>query len=453
MIAGTGPAARRSGSSKTPPVLSLTFRVKTQEYQPMDKFIINGPTRLEGKVPTAAAKNAVLPILAACLLTEEPCTIRDVPLLEDVRTMARLLRSLGAQVEQRKHNIKLAAAGKIERTATYDIVRKMRASYYVLGPLLGRFGDARVSLPGGCAIGPRPVDLHLKGIAALGADVRLEHGYIHATGRLRGGTMLLEGSSGPSVGATANTMMAACLADGETIIQGAACEPEVSDLAGFLTAMGAKIEGCGTPTIRIKGVKRLRGADYRPIPDRVEAGTLAVAAAITRGSLEITGCEPAHLTSAIDSLRRAGATVETGKRKMFVSAERRPTPANITTAPYPGFATDLQAQFTALLALGHGTSVVTENVFEARFLHALELNRMGAKIDINGRTAVVQGVEKLSGAQVMASDLRASAALVLAGLAAEGETEVQRIYHLDRGYESLEQKLGAVGAKIERVSY
>ena len=420
----------------------------------MDKFIIHGPTRIEGSVPTATAKNAVLPILAACLLTEEPCVIRDVPLLEDVRTMARLLRSLGVQVEQRKHTIKVAAGGKIERTATYDIVRKMRASYYVLGPLLARFGDARVSLPGGCAIGPRPVDLHIKGIAALGAKVSLEHGYLHATGRpLRGGELLLEGASGPSVGATANTMMAAVLADGETVIQGAACEPEVSDLAGFLTAMGAKIDGCGTPVVRIKGVKRLHGAEYRPIPDRIEAGTLAVAAAITRGNLEITGCEPEHLTSAIDLLRQAGATVETGKRRISVSADRRPEPVTVATAPYPGFPTDLQAQFTALLAVGTGTSVVTENVFESRFLHALELNRMGAKIDINGRMAVIQGAEHLSGAQVMASDLRASAALVLAGLAAKGETEIQRIYHLDRGYESLEKKLGSVGAKIERVSY
>jgi UDP-N-acetylglucosamine 1-carboxyvinyltransferase len=419
----------------------------------MDKFVIHGPTRLAGTVSVAAAKNAVLPILAACLLTEEPCVIRDVPLLEDVRTMARLLRSLGVQVEQRRHTIKLSAAGKIERTATYDIVRKMRASYYVLGPLLGRFGDARVSLPGGCAIGPRPVDLHLKGISALGASVNLEHGYIHATGRLRGGTMLLEGGSGPSVGATANTIMAAVLADGETVIQGAACEPEVSDLAGFLTAMGAKIEGCGTRAVRIRGVKKLHGAEYRPIPDRIEAGTLAVAAAITRGQLAVTNCEPAHLTAVIDCLRSAGAAVETGKRQLLVDAQRRPTPVNITTAPYPGFATDLQAQFTALLTLGHGTSVVTENVFEARFLHALELNRMGARIDINGRTALIQGVNSLSGAQVMASDLRASAALVLAALAAKGETEVQRIYHLDRGYESLERKLGDVGARIERVSY
>jgi len=420
----------------------------------MDKFLIHGPTRLDGSVSNATAKNAVLPILAACLLTEEPCVIRDVPLLEDVSTMARLLRSMGVKVELRKRTMKIDAGGKVERTAAYDIVRKMRASYYVLGPLLGRFGDARVSLPGGCAIGPRPVDLHLKGIAALGAEVRLEHGYIHAKGRpLRGGTMLLEGASGPSVGATANTMMAASLARGETVIEGAACEPEVIDLAGFLIAMGARIEGHGTPVVRIKGVKRLHGADYRPIPDRVEAGTLAVAAAIARGNLEITGCEPEHLTSVIDRLRQAGATVETGKHRLVVSAERRPGPVTVATAPYPGFPTDLQAQFTALLATGHGTSVVTENVFESRFLHVLELNRMGAKIDVNGRMAVIQGVEHLSGAQVMASDLRASAALVLAAIAARGDTEIQRIYHLDRGYESLEQKLGSVGAKIERVSY
>ena len=420
----------------------------------MDKFLIHGPTRLEGSVANVTAKNAVLPILAACLLTEEPCIIRDVPLLEDVSTMARLLRSMGVKVELRKRTMKIAASGKVERTAAYDIVRKMRASYYVLGPLLGRFGDARVSLPGGCAIGPRPVDLHLKGIAALGAEVKLEHGYIHAKGRLlRGGTMVLEGASGPSVGATANTMMAASLASGETVIEGAACEPEVVDLAGFLIAMGAKIEGHGTPVIRIKGVKRLHGADYRPIPDRVEAGTLAVAAAITRGNLEINGCEPEHLTAVISLLRQAGATVETGKRRLVVSAERRAGPVTVATAPYPGFPTDLQAQFTALLATGLGTSVVTENVFESRFLHVLELNRMGAKIDINGRTAVIQGVERLSGAQVMASDLRASAALVLAAIAARGDTEIQRIYHLDRGYESLEKKLGNVGAKIERVSY
>jgi UDP-N-acetylglucosamine 1-carboxyvinyltransferase len=420
----------------------------------VDKFIIHGPTRLKGSIPTATAKNAVLPILAACLLTEETCVIRDVPQLEDVNTMTRLLRSMGVKVESRKGTVRVSAAGPIERTAEYDIVRKMRASYYVLGPLLGRFGDAKVSLPGGCAIGPRPVDLHLKGIAALGAEVALEHGYIHAKGRpLRGNSMLLEGAAGPSVGATANTMMAAVLAKGETTIEAAACEPEVVDLADFLLAMGARIEGAGTPAVRIRGVKRLSGVDYRPIPDRIEAGTLAVAAAITRGSLEVTGCEPAHLASVIERLRQSGVSVEAGKHSLFVSAGRRPVPVTIATAPYPGFPTDLQAQFTALLSLSRGTSVVTESIFESRFLHALELNRMGAKIELSGKTAVIQGVQRLSGAQVMASDLRASAALVLAGMAATGTTEILRIYHLDRGYEKLERKLGSVGAGIERVRY
>lgn len=431
----------------------MTFRPQTQEYEPVDKFLVRGPTRLQGTTSTATAKNAVLPILAACLLTEEPCVIRDVPRLEDVNTMARLLRSMGVKVTLRKRTMEIVAGDDIERTAAYDIVRKMRASYYVLGPLLARFGDARVSLPGGCAIGPRPVDLHLRGISALGAEVNLEHGYIHAKGRpLQGGTVVLEGAAGPSVGATCNTLMAAVLARGETVIEAAACEPEVSDLAGFLGAMGARIEGQGTPVVKVKGVKRLRGARYRPIPDRIEAGTLAIAAAVTQGSLEVTGCLPEHLTSVIDYLRQAGVTVEVARSKLVASAEQRPAAINIATAPYPGFPTDLQAQFSALLALGNGTSVVTENVFESRFLHALELNRMGARIDIAGRTVVVRGVERLSGAQVMASDLRASAALVLAAIAAQGETEVLRIYHLDRGYESLEKKLGGVGARIERVS-
>jgi UDP-N-acetylglucosamine 1-carboxyvinyltransferase len=420
----------------------------------MDKFVVTGGHRIEGSVTAATAKNAVLPILAACLLTEETCTIRDVPSLEDVRTMANLLRSMGVKVEFRRNTVKVTASGRIRRTAEYDIVRKMRASYYVLGPLLARFGDAKVSLPGGCAIGPRPVDLHIKGVTALGAAVDLEHGYIHARAKkLAGGAMILEGPAGPSVGATANTMMAATLAAGETVIEAAASEPEVVDLAGFLTSMGAKIEGAGTPVMRIRGVKKLRGADYRPIPDRIEAGTLAVAAAITRGCLEIDNCEPEHMASCVDKLREAGATVEIGRRKMTVSAEDRPAQVKISTAPYPGFATDLQAQFTALLSLTRGTSIVTENVFEARFLHALELNRMGAQIEINGRAAIISGVGRLQGAQVMASDLRASAALVLAGLVAEGQSEVLRIYHLDRGYESLETKLGAVGARIERVTY
>ena len=400
----------------------------------MDKFLIRGGRRLEGKVAAVNAKNAVLPVLAACLLTEEPCTIRAVPLLEDVNTMVKLLRSMGVRVEQRGRTLTINAGDKIDRTAPYDIVRKMRASYYVLGPLLARFGDAHVSLPGGCAIGPRPVDLHLRGIAALGAKVGIEHGYIHAQAKpLRGGTVLLEGPAGPSVGATANTMMAATLARGETVIEGAACEPEVVDLATMLNCMGAKVTGHGTPTIRIRGVKRLKGVDYRPIPDRIETGTLAVAAAITRGRVEITNCEPEHLGAVIDKLRQAGVTVETGRRTMLVSADNRPAPITISTSPHPAFPTDLQAQFTALLSLSRGTSVVTENIFESRFLHALELNH-------------------LSSAQVMASDLRASAALVLAGLVAHGTTEVMRIYHLDRGYEKLEKKLGTLGARIERQS-
>jgi UDP-N-acetylglucosamine 1-carboxyvinyltransferase len=420
----------------------------------MDKFLIRGGRRLQGSVTTASAKNAVLPILAACLLTEEDCTITHVPLLEDVAMMVKLLRSLGVEVDQRGRTVRVSAAGRIDRPAPYDIVRKMRASYYVLGPLLGRFGKAQVSLPGGCAIGPRPVDLHLKGIAALGADVKLEHGYIHARAKpLRGGRVLLEGPAGPSVGATANTMMAAVLARGETVIEGAACEPEVTDLAAMLNCMGGKVEGAGTPVVRIQGVKRLKGVEYRPIPDRIEAGTLAVAAAITRGRVEIKGCQPEHLASVIDRLRQAGVLVETGRKSLLVTADERPKPVTISTAPYPGFPTDLQAQFTALLSLSHGTSVVTENIFESRFLHALELNRMGARIDINGNMAIIQGVEALSSAQVMASDLRASAALVLAALVARGQTEVLRIYHLDRGYERLDRKLGNLGAQIERVSY
>ncbi len=418
----------------------------------MDKFLIRGGRRLEGRVSVAVAKNAVLPILAACLLTDEPCTIRGVPQLEDVATMLRLLTSMGAQVTRRGGTVTITAAGRIDRTAPYDIVRKMRASYYVLGPLLARFGDCRVSLPGGCAIGPRPVDLHLKGIGALGARIAVEHGYIHATGRqLQGSPMVLEGANGPSVGATCNVIMAAALARGETVIEGAAAEPEVADLADFINCLGGRVEGGGSSTVRIRGVRRLHGAEYRPIPDRIEAGTFAAAAAITRGRVEITNCNPAHLVAVIAKLREAGITVETDRNTLIVSAQDRPEPVRISTMPYPGFPTDLQAQFTALLCLGKGTSVVTENIFESRFLHALELNRMGARIDITGNMAVILGIESLSSAQVMASDLRASAALVLAGLAARGTTEVLRIYHLDRGYEKLEAKLNALGARIERV--
>jgi UDP-N-acetylglucosamine 1-carboxyvinyltransferase len=419
----------------------------------VDRFIIHGGRPLSGAVATSCAKNAVLPVLAATLLTGETCTVRNVPLLDDVAMMLRLLRSMGVRVSQSGRTVAITAAGRVRTEAPYDIVRKMRASYYVLGPLLARFGDCRVSLPGGCAIGTRPVDLHLRGIEALAGTVRLEHGYIHARGRpLKGGTMMLAGHKGPSVGATANTMMAATLARGRTVINGAACEPEVVDLAKFLNAMGAKVRGAGTPTVTVTGVRELHGAKHTPIPDRIEAGTLAVAAAITRGRVEVTGCEPAHLGAVIDRLRSAGATVETGDRCIEVDMKDRPRPVDISTAPYPGFPTDLQAQFTSLLCLGRGTSTLTENIFEARFLHTLELNRMGASIDVNGNVAVIHGVERLCSAQVMASDLRASAALVLAGLAARGRTEVLRIYHLDRGYERLERRLAPLGARIERAS-
>ncbi len=419
----------------------------------MDRFVVRGGHRLEGSVTVASAKNAVLPILAASLLVEGRSTIRDVPELEDVSTMLRLLRSLGADVTVSGRTVQVDASGDIKDEAPYDIVRKMRASFFVLGPLLGRLGSARVPLPGGCAIGPRPVDLHLKGMTALGADVDLEHGFFHArTSQLRGAPVLLEGTKGPSVGATANTMMAAVRARGETVITDAACEPEIMDLAGFLNSMGANVTGAGTPVIRIEGVSRLSGVSYRPIPDRIEAGTLAVAAVVTRGTVEIRNCRPDHMAVVIDLLRQAGAVVETAESAITVSADSRPRPFDLTTAPYPGFPTDLQAQFMALASLAEGTSVITENVFESRFMHAMELDRMGARTVINGSTAVVHGVPTLSPAKVMASDLRASAALVLAGLAAPGETEILRIYHLDRGYERLEQKLGSLGARIERVS-
>ncbi len=420
----------------------------------MDKFLVRGGTRLEGRVRVSCAKNAVLPILAACLLTDEPCTLRGVPRLEDVATMLRLLSTLGARVERRGSSVTVTARGRLDRTAPYDIVRRMRASYYVLGPLLARFGDCRVSLPGGCAIGPRPVDLHLKGISALGARVTVEHGYIHATARrLAGNSMVLEGASGPSVGATCNVMMAAALARGETVIEGAAAEPEVADLADFINCLGGRVDGGGTSTLRIRGVRHLHGAEYRPIPDRIEAGTFAAAAAITRGRVEVAGCNPAHLAAVIAKLRETGAVVETGRNSLTVAATDRPAPVRVSTTPYPGFPTDLQAQFTALLCLGRGASVVTENIFESRFMHALELNRMGAHIDITGNMAVILGVDALTSAQVMASDLRASAALVLAGLATRGTTEVLRVYHLDRGYERIETKLRGLGARIERVTY
>ena len=418
----------------------------------MDRFLIRGGRRLSGSVEVAAAKNATLPILAATLLTEEPCFIRNVPMVQDVRTMMKLLAVLGKKVEPRGDGLLLSDGKKLSPEAPYDIVKQMRASYYALGPLLARERRAKVSLPGGCAIGPRPIDLHIKGMKALGAEVVIEHGYVAAqTNRLIGAEMVLEGSHGPSVGATANVMMAATLARGRTVIVGAACEPEVIDLANFLNRLGAGISGIGTPRLVIDGVEQVHGTEYQPIPDRIEAGTLALAGAITGSRIELTDCEPEHMTALLDKLRETGCEYETGPRRLEVNGCPEIRPVDINTAPYPGFPTDCQAQFMALLCLARGRSVVTEHIFEGRYLHALELARMGARIDVDGNKAVIEGIPRFSGAQVMASDIRASASLVLAGLAAEGETEISRIYHLDRGYVRLEEKLGRLGADVRRV--
>jgi UDP-N-acetylglucosamine 1-carboxyvinyltransferase len=418
----------------------------------MDKLIIRGQKRLAGSVTISGSKNATLPIMAACLLADGSCRIKNIPKLSDIKTMANLLSALGAQVEFIDKEIIIKANVNTNVEAPYEIVSQMRASYYVLGPLLARLGKAKVSLPGGCAIGPRPVDLHLKGMEQLSAEINIEHGYIIANApKLIGTEMTLTGTKGPSVGATANVMMAATKAKGKTIIAGAACEPEIVDLANFLGLMGAKIKGAGTPVIQIEGVKELSGCEYEPIPDRIEAGTLASAAAITSGEIELVNSRPEHMKAVTEQLIATGANVATQENTLKVGLNQRPLPAEIVTAPYPGFPTDLQAQFMALLTLSTGTSIITENIFESRFLHAQELNRLGAKISIKGNSAVIEGVERLSGAKVMASDIRASAALVLAGLAAEGETEVTRIYHLDRGYDDLASKLNKLGASIQRV--
>jgi len=417
----------------------------------MEKFIILGGRRLSGKVRASTSKNATLPIMAASLLSEEPTIIKNAPKLTDVETMMEMLTALGVKVKKEGKNLYIDPSGRLNPEAPYEIVKRMRASYYVLGSLLGRMRRAKVAFPGGCAIGPRPIDLHLKGMERLGAKVKIEHGFIIAeASSLKGAEMTLEGPSGSSVGATCNVMLAATLAKGRTVIRCAACEPEVVDLASFLNKMGAKIRGAGTPVITIDGVKRLKGVEYKPIPDRIETATLLVAGVITRGEVEVTHCIPEHLRSVLEKLEEAGAEIELSKNSIRVRISERPKSLRITTAPYPGFPTDMQAQFMALLSLASNTSIITETIFEARFLHALELGRMGADITLEANRAIIKGVEKLTGAPVMASDLRASAALVLAGLAAEGRTDVSRIYHLDRGYEHLEKKLNSLGASIRR---
>ncbi|HWP57246.1 MAG TPA: UDP-N-acetylglucosamine 1-carboxyvinyltransferase [Candidatus Acidoferrales bacterium] len=416
----------------------------------MDKILIRGGRRLCGEAQVSGAKNAALPILISSLLTGAPCLYGRIPDLKDIDTTLRLLAGLGVEVEKLgAGEIRIAAEAVADIQAPYELVKTMRASFLVLGPLLARFGRARVSTPGGCAIGTRPVNLHLKGFAEMGAEIELVHGYVEARARrLRGAKIYLDL---PSVGATENLMMAATLADGTTVIENAAKEPEIVDLAAALASMGAKIDGAGQGVITIEGVSELAGASHRVIPDRIEAGTFMVAAALTGGDVTLRGARAEHLDAFIIKLREAGVGVDVGDETLSVQGNGRPRSVDVTTLPYPGFPTDLQAQTMVLMAVADGVSVITETVFENRFMHALELIRMGADIRLEGNRAIVKGVEKLSGAPVMATDLRASVSLVLAGLVADGTTEVSRIYHLDRGYEHIERKLAALGADIERV--
>jgi UDP-N-acetylglucosamine 1-carboxyvinyltransferase len=417
----------------------------------MECLLIKGGVPLHGEVNISGAKNAVLPIMAATLLTREKCVIRRVPDLSDVRFMGKILASLGAEVKLDGDTLTVQAA-KINGHGDYDLIRKMRGSICVLGPLLGRLGKAQVSLPGGCVIGTRPVDLHLKGMRALGAKITIEKGYVVAKApKLLGTDLFLGGRAGPTVLGTANVMMAAALATGVTIIESAACEPEVTDVANFLNAMGAKVSGAGSPTITITGVKELNGAEHEVIPDRIEAATFAIASAATNGEVTIKGARADHMHAVLDKLRESGVKVERRGPDITVKRGSRLKPVDITTLPYSGFPTDCQAQIMTLMALTPGLSIITERIFEARFMHVPELARLGADISIEGPSAIVKGGRPLSGAPIMASDLRASAALVIAGMAAKGVTQVNRIYHLDRGYEKIDEKLKKLGARIERV--
>ncbi len=417
----------------------------------MDKILVHGGHSLSGSIKVSGSKNSALPILAATLLTREPCVLHRVPDLSDTNYMLQILMFLGAQVERASGTVTVQAE-KVESVAPYEVVRKMRASVCVLGPLLARCREATVSLPGGCVIGDRPIDLHLKGFEALGAAVRVEGGNVRMfTNQLKGAVINLRGKFGPTVLGTDNIMMAAVLAEGTTVIEGAASEPEVCDLADFLNKMGAKIEGAGTRRLIIEGVKELHGAEHDIIPDRIEAGTFLVAGAICGTGVTVTRANAEHVSAVTTALTDAGYKIETKGDSITVSPNSAAKPLELSTQPYPGFPTDMQAQMCALLSTTQGISVVTENIFPQRYMHLAELKRMGAQVQIEGPTAVIQGVEKLIAAPVMASDLRASAALVLAGLKAEGVTEISRVYHIDRGYEHLDEKLGALGAQIERV--
>jgi UDP-N-acetylglucosamine 1-carboxyvinyltransferase len=415
----------------------------------MDKIIVEGGRTLNGEVPISGAKNAALPILISSLLTDGANTFTNVPRLQDIHSTALLLENLGARVETQAETVHIDAGGQIQPEAAYDLVRKMRASVLVLGPLVARLGKARVSLPGGCAIGARPINLHLKGLAALGASIELKHGYVEASaGRLKGADIYFDVVT---VTGTENLMMAATLADGTTVLRNSAREPVVVALADTLIKMGADIQGAGTSVITINGISSLKPVEVAIIPDRIEAGTFLIAAVLTRGSITVLNAEPDHLGALIDKLRLTGAEIEIDGKSVHVKHNAEIQSVDIKTQPYPGFPTDMQAQFMVLMSVASGTSMISETIFENRFIHVSELRRMGADIQVSGNSAIVKGAPKLSAAQVMATDLRASASLILAGLVAEGTTEVSRVYHLDRGYQSLEKKFAALGAAILRV--
>ena len=413
------------------------------------KLIVEGGRRLKGEVEISGSKNACLPIFAATLLTDEPCRIMGIPGLRDITTMIEILVLLGKKVQVDKNTVTITPTAKHSFIANYEQVKTMRASFCVLGPLLAKAKKAEVSYPGGCVIGDRPIDIHLRGLEELGAKITTDSGYVIARApKLKGNYVYLSGHFGSSVTGTANVMMAATLAQGKTVIEGAACEPEVVDLANFLIKMGARIKGHGTSAIEISGVKKLHGVDYRVIPDRIEAGTFILAALITKGDVTIKNVNAHHLGVVIDCLKKIGAHIDVGSNKLHVAFKNTLKPINVTTLPYPGFPTDMQAQFASLMCLTLGVSIITEKVFPDRFMHIPELSRMGARIHREGAGAIVEGVKSLSGAPVMASDLRASASLVLAGLAAKGKTSISRVYHLERGYENLDKKLIGLGAKI-----
>jgi len=433
--------------------LALAHPTTGNVVDPMDKFVIRGGTPLLGTIRVSGAKNAALPAMAAALLTEEPVVLENIPQVRDIETTRKLLAAMGAEVElgygRAHHRTTICARSLAKPEASYELVKQMRASSLVLGPLVARCGRARVSLPGGCAIGARPIDLHIKGLERLGATIVQEHGYVEARAqRLRGAEIVFDKIT---VTGTEDLLMAATLAEGETLMLNCAREPEVADLAALLNKMGAHIEGAGTATIRIRGVEKLGGAKHRIIPDRIEAATFIIAGALTGGDLNVAGCEPGHIEALLTKLKEVGVKTTHTKESVRVMGDNPLKAANVVTEEYPGFPTDVQAQYMALATQADGTSVITENIFENRFMHALELVRMGANIKIEGSRAIVRGKAQLSGAAVLASDLRASASLVLAALVAEGETIIDRVYHIDRGYENIEEKLRGVGAQIRRL--